>query len=187
MSDITSADERGLILEFLRGDLAALRTIDGWIEMALRDGFQSLRGEWDDLKQEIRIRVFRNLSRSCFDGRSSLRTYVHRIAKNVAIDTTRRARHAREGREESRELPLATQESGLHRWMNRDLLIKVLDGLSEADRRLIVMVFTEHSSYAEVARRLGITEGAVKTRMSRCKDRLVERARRIVDIEEGSK
>ena len=59
----------------------------------------------------------------------------------------------------------------------RDLLLRVIHGLPEGDRLLLTLVFGEHLSYSEVARRLGITEGAVKTRMCRCKDRIVQRGR----------
>jgi len=185
VADSTSADEGALIEEFLRGDRSAIRTVDGWIEAALRDGFQSLREDWEDLKQEVRFRVFRNLSRSYFDGRSSLRTYVHQIVRNVAIDSTRQVRRRRERPGPDGESRPAPGESGLQQWMTRDLLLKVLGRLSAEDRLLVRLVFAEHCSYAEVAHRLGISEGAARTRMSRCKDRLVERGRRLLAQDGG--
>jgi len=69
--------------------------------------------------------------------------------------------------------------------MARDLLLKILEDLSREDQLLVQMVFAEHCSYAEVARRLGISEGAARTRMSRCKDRLVESGRRLLDAKGG--
>jgi len=56
-------------------------------------------------------------------------------------------------------------------WIDRELLVKVLDGFAAQDRQLLELVFIEQCSYAEVARRLCIPEGTVKSRMSRCKDR----------------
>jgi len=173
-------DEKDLIDAFVQGDAAAVRTIDDWIAAVLKSEFVSLKAEWEDLRQETRVRVFRNLSQSRFDRRSSLRTYVHRIAKNVCIDASRLAwRHyekpgvaeARRGRSTGE----ADEAS-----MARDFCRKVLHGLKDSDRQLVSMVFHENCSYSEVARRLGISEGAVKTRMSRCKDRLVARGRRLL-------
>jgi len=40
--------------------------------------------------------VVRNFGRGAFNGHSSLRTYVHRIARNAAIDFSRLAYRRRE-------------------------------------------------------------------------------------------
>src|SRR5262245_43465174 len=47
MLETNLLDERQLIADYERGDLEAVRTVDGWIDVALRTEFQSLRGEWD--------------------------------------------------------------------------------------------------------------------------------------------
>ena len=174
-----STDDRQLIQDYLRGDRAALQTLDGWIEVVLHEHFRSLEQDWDDLRQEVRIRVLRNLCRGSFSGRSSLRTYVHRIAKNVCIDFSRRAYRHREGTPVLEEIPVdAVGPKGVFSgWIARDLLDKILKDLTEEDRVLIRMVFSDHYSYREVARELGIPEGTVKSRMSRCKDRILKRRR----------
>ena len=43
MSIVHGVDQARLIEAFLRGDRDATRSVDGWIEIALRDGFRSLR------------------------------------------------------------------------------------------------------------------------------------------------
>ncbi|HET6373549.1 MAG TPA: RNA polymerase sigma factor [Candidatus Polarisedimenticolia bacterium] len=179
MSRSPWVDETALIEEFVRGKSAAHETVDGWIDVVLRDEFRPLREEWADLKQEIRFRVYRNLSRGRFDGRSALRTYVHRIARNVCIDSTRLAYRHHESPPDSTSAPAAESRggSGVSAWIARDMLSKVLEELPEGDRLLVLLVFGEHCSYAEVARRLGTSEAAVKTRMYRCKDRILRRYR----------
>lgn len=167
---------------FLRGDDAALRVVDGWIEVVLRTSAESHQGDWEDLKQEIRARIFKNLDRGSFNGHSALRTYVHRIAKNVCIDFVRAAYRRRRHEEESvnagAEASLEMTRSGsMSAWIDRELLIKILDGFAEQDRRLLELVFIEQCSYAEVARRLSIPEGTVKSRMSRCKDKALAKCR----------
>ena len=183
----SSEDDRLLIDRYLVGDPAAVRTVDGWIEVVLREGFRALREDWDDLKQEIRARVLRNLTRGVFHGRSTLRTYVHRISKNVAIDFSRQAYRRREVRvnpDEPRFPTAASEPGGLTVWLARDLLEKILIGLTEEDRTLLQLVFGMHYSYEEVAAELGIPEGTVKSRMSRCKDRILK-LRRHLAAKEG--
>ena len=56
-----------------------------------------------------------------------------------------------------------------------DLARRALSGLSSADRLLLWLIFGERYSYAEVARRLGKSVGAVKVRAHRCRRQVRER------------
>lgn len=86
-------------------------------------------------------------------------------------------------RRSSRELPYAdlpdspsvdpTEASDL-----RLALREILDGLPPLDRAVLVLRYSEDLSVAEVARRLGITPGAVKNRSMRALERARERATR---------
>jgi RNA polymerase sigma-70 factor (ECF subfamily) len=168
--------DRQLIDQFLAGEAAALHTVDGWIDVGLHEDFRSLRQDWEDLKQEIRSRILRNLGHGAFNGHSSLRTYVHRIARNTAIDFSRLAYRHREVGVELPEPKLsgaALQASRLGILPMKEILERILAELSEGDRLLLHMVFELNYSYEEVARELGIPEGTVKSRMSRCKDRVL--------------
>ena len=91
VGSLSPEDERRLIERYLQGDASAARILDGWIEIALRESLRSPRARWDDLRQEVQARVLRNLTGGLFDGQSTLRTYVHQISKNVAVDFGRRA------------------------------------------------------------------------------------------------
>ena len=181
MAETNLLDERQLIADYGRGDPTAVRTVDGWIDAALRMEFQSLRGEWDDLRQEVRARLVQNLRLERFAVQSSFRTYVHRITRYVSIDLKRRARHRREEPIEGDALPPAAiaSDGGLRAHLARDLVDKIFGRLAEGDRLLMEMVFGESCSYAEIARRLGVTEAAVKTRVFRCKNRILEHHARL--------
>jgi RNA polymerase sigma factor (sigma-70 family) len=181
MRETNSLDERQLMRDYERGEPAAIRAVDEWIDAALRAGFFSLREEWDDVRQEVRTRVLENLRNERFDGRSTLRTYVHRITRNVCVDMSRRAYRHRERSLDPAKPPRAMRAApgGPSAMIARDLVGKILGALTEGDRILVDLVFGEQCSYAEVAQRLGITEEAVKTRVFRCKNRMLKRYERL--------
>ena len=177
-----SEDDRLLIKRYLDGDPAALRTLDDWLGVVLREDFRSLRQEWGDLRQEIRTRLVRNFHLGAFNGHSTLRTYVHRISRNVAIDFSRRAYRRREvlvDPGDPHTLLVAAGRSDMGGMLAKDLLDKILARLSQDDRSLLRLVFELHYSYREVARELGIPEGTVKSRMSRCKDHILKLRREL--------
>lgn len=169
----TRVREKELVEGFLRGARDATKVVDGWIAAVLHGSFCSLREEWDDLKQEIRLRLLQNLRSHRFKGRSSLRTYVHRISRNTCIDTTRRIVHRHETpAPKEADLPLATKKGVLAEWISRDLQHKLLDGLLPADRTLLDLILRQDCSYVEAAERLGVSKGAIKVRMFRCRQRM---------------
>ena len=176
-------DDRELVERLMRGDRDAVDLAGSWIDAVLRLQFRALQEEWDDLRQEALRRIVQNLRHGRFEGRSGLHTYIHRVAKNVAIDAMRRAYRRREGTGDSRSLVAArsTQRSDEQTLVDRDFLRTLLERLPEADRLLLRLVYGDHLSYAEVARALETTEGAVKARMARCKHRILSQHRRLVE------
>lgn len=173
-----SPRDQDIIAGVLRGDPSALRVLDGWTEGLLRERFRSLETDIEDVRQEVRLRVFDNLRRGAFDGRSSLFTYAYRIARNVCVDFARQPHRRRETDLAADARDVATmEEGGDPERMSSDLLERALSGLSASDLLLVRLVLGERRSYSEVARRMGIPEGTVKSRVWRCKDRLVRRCR----------
>jgi RNA polymerase sigma factor (sigma-70 family) len=186
VKDPLGANPELVVADYLKGDPEAVRVVDGWVEAVLRDGFLSLREEWEDMKQEARARVFVCLQRSGYQGRSSLRTFVHRVARNTCIDYVRRSRRHRGGEaldEETldQESPaVGTESPEMRSWAARRMLARLMEGLPEEDRLMIQLVFQDFRSYAEVAAILNIPEGTVKSRVSRLRDRLLARRRDIL-------
>jgi RNA polymerase sigma-70 factor (ECF subfamily) len=169
-----SEDDRRIIRGLLAGDPEALATLDAWILVVLRNEFHALAEEWDDLRQDIRVRIFTNLRHDRFHGESALRTYVHRIARNTGIDLWRRlATRRREA--QPTDSPGRTESAtadGSVAVVSRDFLRKILRGLPADDRHLLELLHGQHLSYAEVARLLGVAEGTVKARVFHCRERL---------------
>lgn len=122
-----------------------------------------------DLTTELFIRVIKHVRRFRIDHRrpaASFSAWIYRIAANLVTD-----HHRRVGRVTTvnltEELQLAADEMGPHRYVEqRELLARLgeaLDGLSEAQRLVILGKFGESMSNAEIAAWLGKTEGAVKS------------------------
>lgn len=180
MAGPASLEDQRVIAGYVEGDSTAVRTIDGWIEVALRRDYGSLAQEWDDLRQETRLRVYRNLSDGKFRADSGLRTYVHQITKNVCSDFFRHAQRDRERRNEARHHVHGTGTSADADHLARDLLNKILRGLAPDDCRLVYLVHVKHRSYAQLAKELGISEGAVRLRVCRCRQRILKRRSRLL-------
>ena len=169
-------DDRDMIERLLLGDPDAVALAGSWVDEVLRQQFQKLRDEWDDLRQETLRRVYQNLRHGHFEGRSTLHTYVYRVTMNVAIDMSRRAYRRKETPGGKRDrIPTSSDKgnSSEQAVVDGDLVRRLLQGLPEGDRLLLRLVYGDHQSYAEAARVLGTTEGAVKARMGRCKARIV--------------
>jgi RNA polymerase sigma factor (sigma-70 family) len=163
-------DDEALIAAFLKGEPAALRTVDRWIDSALRRHLGPSHDSLEDLRQDVNLRLIRNLRRAGFQGMSSLETYVRRIASYASIDFLRRATGRRKilTLDEGGEW-LTSGGSVEAAYLALDMARTVLSGLSDRDRLLVWLVFGERYSYAEAARRLGKSVGAVKVRAHRCR------------------
>lgn len=166
--------EQALIEQCRRNNLEAFgRLVDAY--QARIHGFVrrtvSSADEAEDLTQEVFIRAFQNLSK--FDGRSSLRTWLFRIAHNLCIDAARkRGRSIAEVRDtdESGELIDAQDNrySPESLAMNRELMDVVEDaiaGLSEKLRSVLLLHDKEELEYEEIANVLDIPIGTVKSRL----------------------
>jgi RNA polymerase sigma factor (sigma-70 family) len=185
VSPSLAPEAEDLLPGLLRGEQAAIRVLGGWIEVVLHQEFRSLRNDWEDLRQEICMRVLACLNAGRFHGASALRTYVHRIVRNAGIDHSRKAYRRREMTGGSSPLPAGSaDDDGPARLLSRDFLERVLEGTSARDRMILDLVFAQHLSYTEVAARAGLTESAVKSLVFRCRHRLLKRRRELLNLPE---
>lgn len=126
----------------------------------------------EDLMHEVYIRVFRAYDR--FEGKSSEKTWLFSIAKNVAIDhfrkTTVRKKHSSEFFDwETQQLVSKERIPEEVAELNEDKisLYKLLDECSGDQKMVVIMRFFQDLSIAETADVLGWTEGKVKTTQHR--------------------
>ena len=133
-----------------------------------------------DLFQEIAIALWQAIPR--FRKESSERTWLYRIAHNVAISssakTHRRARREEFLSEEFEHPSAATGvEEGLLLGEKRRALVDSIRRLAAADRQ-IILLHLEGLSYTEIEEVSGLSETAIATRLSRIRAKLKEEIRK---------
>ena len=132
------------------------------------------RTEADDLFQEIALALWTALTR--FRGESSDRTWLYRIAHNVALTFAARRRKQVE-REQPVESEMAVpnaggdQESRLADTQKLETLHLLVRELPFGDRRL-VLLYLEGLSTTEIGAVTGLTRSNVTVRLSRIRQRL---------------
>jgi RNA polymerase sigma-70 factor (ECF subfamily) len=129
--------------------------------------------EASDVTQDVFIRAFQSFGR--FDGRSSVRTWLFRIAYNLCIDRARKA--DRSVSEVSMSMSVDSDEQfdvADSRWqpetiaMDVELQEAVEDGIrtmSEKLRTVLILHDREDTPYEEIARIVGVPVGTVKSRL----------------------
>jgi RNA polymerase sigma-70 factor, ECF subfamily len=90
-------------------------------------------------------------------------SWLHTVARNLAISRYRR-RRTRPGEVPLDENTLPLTDDGLDRMLDAWLVATALDSISSGQRAVIVALFYQHRSVAEVADLLAIPEGTVRSR-----------------------
>ncbi|HYA76049.1 MAG TPA: sigma-70 family RNA polymerase sigma factor [Burkholderiaceae bacterium] len=160
---------RGLLLRGLAGDSSAyhafLKELSGHLRAFLRKRLASLPEEVEDLVQESLLAVHNQ--RHTYDPRQPLTAWVLAVARYKLIDLLRRRSRTEllhDPLDEDNELLAASDSEAAD--ARRDIA-KLLQQLPERFRLPIVYVKLEGLSVAEAARRIGISESAVKVGVHR--------------------
>jgi RNA polymerase sigma-70 factor, ECF subfamily len=122
-----------------------------------------------DLYQEILCKIWKSLDR--FEGRSAPETWAYRIALHTAINYKRNSfRRNRAWRNYGQDLQ--TKQNGGRG--EDEILNEFAESLPEEDRKLFMLHLTE-LSYQEIAEISGISEPALRVRISRLKHQFEQR------------
>lgn len=126
-----------------------------------------------DITQEVFIRAFQGFAR--FDGRSSLRTWLFRIAYNLCIDRSRKEnRNPAEARIDTAASDDEPMEFADSRWDPQsamlenelyDVVSAGIDSMSDKLRTVLILHDREDLGYDEIAETVGIPVGTVKSRL----------------------
>lgn len=170
-----------------QGDRGAFaRLVEIYSPMIFRLGSKMLDNPQDieDMLQETFIKAYRHLSD--FDGRSSLSTWLYRIATNEALMVLRRKRpdmisfDEPQADETEPQEPLqivdwcCMPEEELMSAEGRAYLDEAVEGLPASLRVVFLLRDIEGLSTRETAEVLNLSEMAVKTRLSRARLQLRE-------------
>lgn len=132
-----------------------------------------------DASQEAFLKVWRSLP--AFKGDSAFSSWLYRIAKNTALDMLRAKKRKpafslTDDDDEVRDVPdtsdTVSPEKALLSGEKRTVLANALQKLNEEHRAVIRLRDIEGFSYGEIAEKLGIEEGTVKSRLFRARSAL---------------
>lgn len=174
-----SADDRRLLEQIRRGETGgAAELFERYAPALLRfaDRLLSDRGMAEEVTQEVFVKVITRAHQ--YDGRAEVSSWLFAIAANACRDRRRRERRAAivplEGvpepahKGEGAEAKLLTRE-------RREAVREALNDLSEEQREALILARYHGLPYAEIADVLGISVGAVKTRIFRAVETLKAR------------
>jgi RNA polymerase sigma-70 factor (ECF subfamily) len=146
--------------------------------------FVGKHDEAEDLTQDIFLKIFKALN--SFDRRANFQTWIISISRNLCIDHYRSVRKERQtiARDvDSTELQPATTERGPYAQAeHQDLraqLRQALETLPLTLRTAVVLRDLQELSYQEIADRLGLPEGTVKSRINRGRIELAHQLKRV--------
>lgn len=124
----------------------------------------------NDLLQETFLKVWQNLDK--FRNKSLISTWIYRIAVNTCLTYLRSEK--RQGKEELTDNIIESQvEEYSEKNEQVALLYKSISKLEENDRLIITMVLDE-LPYQEIAEISGISEGNLRVKIHRIKQKLTE-------------
>lgn len=128
----------------------------------------------DDIAQEVFVRVYERLY--SFRGEAAMKTWLLTIARNLVRDHWRSAWFRRVvpfAAPQRKEQTLSAESEAFSRFASDDIWRAVLS-LSVKYRETLLLHAHYDMSYAEIAALLKVSEGTVKSRLSRARAKVSE-------------
>lgn len=188
-SQINAIEDTELVRRFVGGDESAFVEIMRRYQAKIFAVAHSLlhnHADAEEITQDTFVRAHRNLPR--FRGDSSLATWLHRIAVNLARNRYwyffRRRRHAtlsldcpigEEGDATLADLFSSNSPDPAHESSREEfseLVATCMEKLDSHHREILTLRNLQNRSYDEIAQQLGINPGTVKSRIARARERL---------------
>jgi RNA polymerase sigma-70 factor (ECF subfamily) len=176
-----------LIQRCLKGDQAAWDSIvkQYWRKVFnVAYKFVGKHDEAEDLAQDIFLKIFKSLD--TFDRRANFQTWLISVSRNLCIDHYRSVRKERETIDrdvDANELAPATKEPGpiaaLEQADRVALLRRALAALPDTLRTAVLMRDIQELSYQEIADKLRLPEGTVKSRINRGRTELARQVKKL--------
>ena len=146
----------------------------GWITTAVRSRLWSDRVDGDDVIADTRLKLLMNFRENSFRVESSLKTHVQRITLYTLVDAARRQKRLLPLTDQNNQADTGDPLSRLQQDEELDLLERAMSMLPDGCQDLFSKTLCKKMKCRDVAAQEGTTEGAIKTRLSRCRDKLAE-------------
>ena len=179
IEDYIVADDARLVRLVLDGDQAAFEYLFNRYADSIRRLYAKRVGnadDVDDLLQETFIKVFMNLSR--YDSAYTFGQWLYVIARNTFIDYVRRRRDSlpidqlTSGIASASSGGTVTPEQSVINQQQRMRIEHHLSRMTPRYRELIELRFFRELSYDEIANKLSLPLGTVKTQIHRAREQL---------------
>ena len=155
-----------------RGDQAAwadlVRSYQRYVYAICVRGFKLDSADAEDVFQETFARTWRNLDR--IDDEIALRAWLGQVARRLCVDRLRALQRVQPDADAA-----AAVADPVDRLAEIDLAMDVRDALQqlpEPCRDVLERFFCQDQSYARISDEMGIPEGTIASRISRCLVRL---------------
>ena len=122
-----------------------------------------------DLFQDIVIQLWNAYPK--FKGESKLSTWLYRVAINTAITGLRKKKDFIQSYEHAALPTNISDDNSLHTEERLQEMYKAIEQLNQIEKA-IVMLYLEDKTYEEMEEILGITQGNLRVKMNRVKDKL---------------
>jgi RNA polymerase sigma-70 factor (ECF subfamily) len=176
-----------LIQRGLKGDEVAWEVIvrQNWrrvFNVAYK--FVGRHDQAEDLTQDIFLKVFKSLE--TFDRRANFQTWLVSVSRNLCIDHYRSVRKEREMLDrddtaiELASSPNSDEQMAVLEQRDRVALLReAMANLPQTLRTAVVMRDLQELTYQEIADKLDLPEGTVKSRINRGRNELARQIRKL--------
>jgi RNA polymerase sigma-70 factor (ECF subfamily) len=188
--DHKSTDEALLVRRVQAKDELAFREIVERYQAKVYSiifGILRNRNDAEDIAQQVFAKVYFSIGN--FDFRSSLLTWIYKITVNECYDYLRKKRVRKLVYEsdfsEEDSLKMENSDSVVQAGAvddalaKRDLVMKLLEKISDEDRQLILLKEVEGHSVEELAQMTGMNENTIKVKLFRARQKLLKAAQRL--------
>lgn len=183
-----------LIQRCLEGDQSAWNIVVGlyWRKVFnIAYKFVGRHDEAEDLAQDIFLKLFKSLK--TFDRRANFSTWLISVSRNLCIDHYRSTRrehdlvsHDVDTSTVPHPSPIESPQMMLERRDRVSLLRAALDRLAPSLRTAVILRDIQELTYQEIADRLGVPEGTVKSRINRGRTELARQIARLRERQEST-
>ena len=186
---VGTADDRELVRRAQKEDKEAFEELIRRHQhrvFAVAGGILRKREDVEDIAQQVFVKAYFSLKR--FDQRAAFSTWLYKITVNECWDLLRKKKvrplvYESDLSEEQARQVISSAEKGnegpdiSERLAARQRVERLMEGLDERDRLMLILKEVEGFSIEEIAEALDLNANTVKVRLFRARRRVVSQAR----------